>query len=101
MSVYMLSGKGNALATEGLQDKVVYRPERIFGKGIGAKPILIAHHDQLEVQMLLYETQVGKHTRNEPQFGKGVNLLVLGFLYQRSISVNKQYFLWFHRLSLF
>ena len=51
--------------------------------------------------MLLYETQVGKHTRNEPQFGKGVNLLVLGFLYQRSISVNKQYFLWFHRLSLF
>ena len=51
--------------------------------------------------MLLYETQVGKHARNKPQLGKGVYLLILGFLYQRSVSVNKQYFLWFHRLSVF
>ena len=49
VAVNELFVKGNAFALQGLEHKMVNRPEIIFKKGIGAKAILVAHHDKLKI----------------------------------------------------
>ena len=58
MAVDMDGVEVNALAVQGLKDEVVHGPERVFWKRRGAKAILVAHHHQLEIEMLADERQV-------------------------------------------
>ena len=72
------------------------RPERVLGEGVCAEPILIADHHEAEVQVAANEAQVLEHALGEAQFLERVDLLVLGFAYERPVAVNEEYLLLFH-----
>ena len=76
MAVDELLVEGDALVLECLQDEVMYGPERLFRERWRAESVLVAHHDEAEVGVPVYETQVLEHPLGEPQFLEGVYLFV-------------------------
>ena len=91
MAVYELLVKLYAFALKRLQDKVVNGPERVFRERTGAQAVLVAHHDELEVEMACYEREVADHAVHKFQLLKSVNLLVGRFLYQRAVTVDEEH----------
>ena len=90
MAVDVLLAEVDALALQGLDDEVVYRPEGIFRKGVGAQAVLVAHHHQLVVGVLGNEGEVAEYALGEYQLLEAVNLLILWFLNQGSIAVDEE-----------
>ena len=71
-------------------------PEGVLRERRGAQTVLVAHHDEAEVELLADEGQVAEHAGCELQFLEGVNLLVGGLLNERAVAVDKEYALLFH-----
>ena len=51
----------NTLTFQRLENEIMHRPERFFGKGLCAQPVLVAHHHEAEVCFLYDKTQVFEH----------------------------------------
>ena len=90
MAVNQLVGKGDAFAFQSLQDEVVDGPEVVLWEGSRAQSVLVAHHDELEVEMLGDESEVAEHPFRELQFAERVDLLILGLLYESAIAVDEK-----------
>ena len=90
VAVDVLAVEGDALALECLQDEVMYGPEGVFGKRVGAKSVLVADHDELEVEVFADKPQVFEHAARELQFLKRVYLLVGRFLDKGSVAVDEK-----------
>ena len=71
----------------------MHRPEGFFGERRRAQPILIAHHNEAEVEMLAYETEVLEYTFHERQLLERVYLLIFRLFDQCAIAVYDQSFL--------
>ena len=91
MAVYELLVKLYAFALKRLQDKVVNGPERVFRERTGAQAVLVAHHDELEVEMSRYEREVADHAVHKFQLLKSVDLLVGRFFYQRAVTIDEEH----------
>ena len=78
-----------SFAFKGLDDEVLHRPERVFGERVGAQPILIAYHDEAEVEVLGYESQVCYCTLDKFQLVKRVYLFVGRFFYECAVAVDE------------
>ena len=82
--------KHDTFAAKGVQDKVLDRPEGLFGESRRAQTILIAHHDHFVVGVLAQKSQAGNSTWYELQFFERVYLLVGRFADDGSVTVNEE-----------
>ena len=90
VAVDVLLGKVDALALQGLDDEVVDWPEGVLREGVGTQSVLVAHHHQLVVGVLGNEGEIAEHALGEYQLLEAVNLFVLWFLNQSSITVDEE-----------
>ena len=65
------------------------RPESVFWERIGAKTVLIAHHDEFIVKLLADKCKVADDALCECQLFEAVNLFVCRLLDERSVTVYK------------
>ena len=79
----------DALTLQGLQDKVLGRPERFLWKGRRAKTVLIAHHHEFIVGALGNEPKPAEYARLEADFIQGIHLLVMRLFHQRAVAVDE------------
>ena len=86
----------DAFALQRLEDKVMDGPERVLGERVSAQSVLVAHHDEAEVQLLADKRQVTEHALSELEFLERVDLLVGRLLYESTVAVNEEYALLFH-----
>ena len=90
MAVDLYIIESHALVLKSLQYEVVYRPEGRLRETLCAQAILVAHHNEAEVEMLANETKVAKHTLGKSQFLEAVNLLVFRFADKGAITIDEK-----------
>ena len=90
----------NTLTFQRLENEIMHRPERFFGKGLCAQPVLVAHHHEAEVCFLYDKTQVFEHVFHKYELLKSVNLLVGRLFDECAIAVYKEYLLGFHAVIM-
>ena len=82
--------ESHALVLKCLQYEVVYRPKGWLWETLCAQAVLVAHHNEAEVEMLANETKVAKHTFGKSQFLEAVYLLVFWFADKGAITVDEK-----------
>ena len=82
--------EGNAFAPKRVEDEIVYRPEGLLWEGGCAQTVLIAHHNQLEVQVLADEAKVAEHTFDKLQFVEGIYLLVGRLFDEGAVAIDEK-----------
>ena len=65
MPVNELVVERDAFACKSLKDEIMDRQEVFFGESRCAQSVLIAHHDELEVEFLTDESQITEDSRHE------------------------------------
>ena len=85
--------KLHTLSFQRVENKVLYRPERVFRKSISTQSVLIADHYKLIICMLTQENEVRDGAWYELQFLEAVNLLVFWFTDDGPVTIDKEYFL--------
>ncbi len=83
-------GEMDALPGQGLEDKILHRPEALFGEGGRAQAILVGDHHQLEGALARDPGQRGDGARDELELGKGVDLFIRGLADEGAITVDKK-----------
>ena len=63
------------------------RPELMIGEHLGTQPVLVGNHDEQVVELLFDLLQIEKRFRQEVQLFDRLNLLIIGFLYDGTVSV--------------
>ena len=81
--------EGDAFAAQCLEDEIVRGPEGVFGKGIGAKTVLVAYHDEKEVGFFAEKRQPSEDAGLEPYLLQGIYLLVVRLFDECAVAVNK------------
>ena len=88
--VDMLGLKHDVLGSQCLYYEVVYGQKGLGRKTIRTQSVLIAHHYKHEIRVLMYESKAAYGIFNKIQLLKAVHLFVSRFLYNSSVSVNKE-----------
>ena len=90
MVVDVLGFKHDVLGCQCLYYEVVYGQKGLGRKTIRTQSVLIAYHYKHEIRVLMYESKAAYSIFNKIQLLKAVNLFVSRFLYNSSVSVNKE-----------
>ena len=83
----------NSFVFECSDDLVLGWPECIFGKGVGTQSVLVGDHHQLILQLGGNAREIAEDTGVILQLLQAVDLFVFGLDDQRTVAVNKKYFL--------
>ena len=90
MAVDLYIIESHTLVLKCLQNEVVYRPKGWLRKTLCAQAVLVAHHNEAEVEILANETKVAKHTLGKSQFLEAVYLFVFRFADKCAIAVDEK-----------